>query len=110
MKYLFLTLSMLSLNCAAIDYSNIYFKVGVGHKIQEPDAMTLDKGEPTERTIPATFGDKTTARFELGYEYNRRITFGVSHHSQWFEGWPVNNNNEYYKTELFVDIKFKPFN
>ena len=76
-------------------YCDTYAKVGGGYIVEQPK-------------ISGSTGNNTTsplsARFEGGCEYGR-VTYGISHHSQWLEGWPVNSNNEPHKTELFIDYK-----
>lgn len=101
MKYLLLICVLISSFANASDYS-YYVKIGTGYKIAEPSSIVV---ENSNQHLPVDFGSKVTARFELGVEKDN-ITFGVSHHSQWLEGWPVNNDSEYFKTELFIDYKF----
>ena len=84
--------------CAApnLKYCDTYAKVGVGYIVEQPK-IHWDTGNDTTNPI--------SARLEGGCEYGR-VTYGLSHHSQWFEGWPVNSNSEPHKTELFIDYKF----
>lgn len=76
--------------------STPYVKVGVGYKVAETNLF--HKGERVN--------DPISARMELGME-TETITYGISHHSQYFSGFPFNNDHEYSKTELFVDYKIK---
>ena len=47
-----------------------------------------------------------SARAEAGIE-NGPWTYGVSHHSQYLVGWPLNDDMEYEKTEIFVDYTWR---
>jgi hypothetical protein len=90
MKYLLILISFTIMSC-----SSTYLKVGAGYKFQETKVNWLDgsKNHPI------------SARIEVGNEVGR-VTYGVSHHSQWLVGKPINSNYEYSKTELFIDYKF----
>lgn len=95
-------LSVLILFCVGCEsipdakYCKSYAKVGFGHILDQTKIKWNDQK-----------GDRSTisARFDLGCEYNN-ISYGLSHHSQWFEGFPFNNNDEPQKTEAFIDYKF----
>lgn len=98
MKYLLLLL-LISSPVLADDWKDkTYFNVGVGYKVHET-VIRFD-GELWE--------DPVSARIEVGYQYSRNVRFGISHHSQWRTGFPFNgvDDNEYYKTELFIDYTF----
>ena len=69
-----------------------YARVGIGYKIQDVDVHDLAN-------------DPVTARIEAGFERGN-LTYGISHHSQYFTGWPFNDDKEYLKTEFFIDYKF----
>ena len=48
-----------------------------------------------------------TARFDAGIEYNN-WKFGVTHHSQYFQGPPLESlNTEYAKNEIYVDYVWR---
>lgn len=100
MKMLFLSVLILScVGCESIPdakYCESYVKVGAGY-IVDQTAIRWDDGKGERSPI--------SARFELGCEYNN-ISYGLSHHSQWLEGFPFNNNDEPQKTEAFIDYKF----
>ena len=96
-------LAILSFPATAEDLS-AYFKVGTGYKLQETDHITRTNDE----VIYFATGGKFSARIELGAEKGP-WSFGLSHHSQWGTGWPVNDGDEYQKTEIFVDYKFTLF-
>ena len=106
MKYL-LTLLALSFNVSASEFdvesflNKTYITVGIAHKIRETELThyTSDGGQ-------YSMNDPTSAILEVGYQYSKNITFGVSHHSQYFTGAPFNNREEYAKTEIFVKCKF----
>lgn len=87
-----LSLILLS-GCSATPYA----KVGVGYKIDELE-LYYDDGSSGNEPL--------SARIEAGFE-SENISYGVSHHSQWFSGFPFDDKVEYYKTELFVDYKFE---
>lgn len=76
--------------------NNTYLKVGAGYKFSETEINYYDGS----RNHPIS------ARFELGVEKGN-LTYGISHDSQWFQGFPFNNNMEYGKSEIFVDYKFE---
>lgn len=72
-----------------------YVKVGAGYKFKEAD-ITWNDGNVNH---------PISARIELGVE-NGPWSYGYSHHSQWFTGWPVDNGLEYSKDEVFIDYKW----
>ncbi len=80
--------------------STPYIKVGAGLKVQE--SVTHYYGEAGRINM----SHPITARIEVGIESDA-LTYGVSHHSQWFTGFPFNNDKEYSKTELFVDYTWR---
>lgn len=87
----------------AADYS-YYVKIGAGYKFDEPTKeVRIIDGVRYEGT--RDYGSDLSSRIEIGIEKGS-VTFGLSHHSQWLDGWPRNDSPEYYKTELFVDYKF----
>ena len=75
----------------------IYFKIGAGYKFDEQEAMSTYSGEEMNNPI--------SARIELGME-SGGFSYGLSHHSQWLTGVPIDNEWEYSKTEVFIDYKF----
>ena len=95
MKYILILLLITS--CSSTPYA----KVGAGIKFDETNLTWTDSktGEKYKSNTPFS------ARFELGFE-NENWSYGLSHHSQWFNGAPFNKSGEYYKTEIFVDHKW----
>lgn len=81
--------------------ADVYLKIGAGYKLIETDYIVRTTGEK----IYFNTGGPISARIEFGQEKGN-WTYGVSHHSQWFAGFPVNDGDEYQKTEIFVDYKF----
>lgn len=75
---------------------NYYLAVGTGYKFTEYSIYVQD----------AAINDPVTARIELGYEVGG-WSYGVTHRSQWFSGWPVNNDQEYNVTEVFVEYRWR---
>ena len=97
MKYLLILL--LVSGCSSVPES-AYFKVGAGYKLGETKLTDLKTME--------NVNDPITARFEIGMECVwENVTCGVAHHSQWFSGFPFDNDGEYSKTEIFIDYKIK---
>lgn len=92
MKKLMIIIPILLNSCASQGY---YVKAGIGLKIQETDIKWYD----------GSSNHPVAARLEAGKRMGS-WTYGISHTSQWFTGWPVNNNNEYQKTELFLDYEW----
>tara|TARA_R110002020_G_scaffold247358_1_gene461282 strand:- start:317 stop:628 length:312 start_codon:yes stop_codon:yes gene_type:complete len=91
-----LILSVIALSGCSIT-ENAFVKVGAGYKFQESKYVWRDGGnEKTSNPI--------SARFELGSREGN-FSYGLSHHSQWFDGEPFNNDMENYKTEVFVDYE-----
>ena len=76
-----------------------YADIKVGYKIEEPDYVVYN-GEK----LNVSFGAKETSVLELGFEKDN-FSFGVKHDSQWFSGSPFNEDEEYYKTEIFIGYK-----
>ena len=78
-----------------------YITVGVGYKVQETKLYHTNSYGSSY-----VMNDPITARIDIGYQYSKNLTFGISHHSQYFTNAPFNNREEYAKTELFIDYKF----
>ncbi len=76
--------------------SKSYVTVGIGYKLEET-SLTFKDGN---------MSSPVSARLEMGIK-DGNITYGISHHSQWFTGFPFNNDMEYGKTEIFIDYKFQ---
>lgn len=89
MKKLILITALICTGCASTCTN--YAKVGAGYKFRETKIV----GE-TYKESPLS------ARLEVGKNCNS-YTYGVSHHSQWLVGKPIDNKTEYAKTEVFVD-------
>lgn len=81
--------------------SEIYLKAGAGYKVYEQKFIRLERDNSQIFEIE---NSPYSARFEAGVECGR-LTWGVSHHSQWSTGAPFNDTGEYYKTEFFIDYK-----
>lgn len=101
MKYLFLILLAISIQTNAQTFHDVYLKVGAGYKYHEPDSAKID-----DIDVHLDYGNALSARIELTFEVDKKWSFGIAHHSQWFDGWPVNDKYEYFKTEVFIDYKF----
>lgn len=83
--------------------ADIYIKIGSGYKLIETDHIVRATGEK----VYFNTGGKLSARIEIGKE-SGNWTYGLSHHSQWLSGFPVNEDgNEYQKTEIFLDYKWR---
>ena len=81
-----------------------YITIGAGYKVQEP---TLYYWQETNYGYEkVAINDPFSARLEIGYHYSKNVKFGISHHSQWLTGAPINNGRETFKTEIFVDYTF----
>ncbi len=100
MKGLLIVLLALSLSAFADDFIP-YITIGPGMMIQGPDSVMLDG-----HSEPMDFGGTDTALIEIGIDKGP-ISFGLKHDSQWSTGWPVNKQEEYYKTELFIRYKYQ---
>jgi hypothetical protein len=92
MKFLLILIIL----CTGCSSTRNYVKVGAGYKFNETSIDFYDGAS----TSPIS------ARIEAG-QHNGAWSYGISHHSQWLRGWPVNNNTEYYKTELFIDYEWE---
>lgn len=105
-QYIIVCFVVFLIICAAF-WSNsanadIYIKIGSGYKLIETDHIVRTTGEK----VYFNTGGKLSARIEIGKE-SGNWSYGISHHSQWFSGFPVSEDgNEYQKTELFVDYKW----
>lgn len=96
-----LSLLALILLFSCTSKADIYIKIGTGYKLIETDHIISRSGE----NIPIDTGGKLSARIEIGKEHGN-WTYGISHHSQWLSGWPVNDDEEIEKTEIFIDYKW----
>ena len=79
---------------------DLYGRVAIGYKIQEPDHVVYNDQE-----LNVSFGGPVSGFFELGYEKGP-FSLGLKHDSQPFVGFPVDDDEEYYKTEVFASVKF----
>jgi hypothetical protein len=86
---------------AKADCNKVYAKVGAGYKFIESTRFTVNNV-----SYPTDYHSPYSARFELAIDCTN-FTYGIAHHSQWLEGWPVNNHDEYEKTEIFIDFKYE---
>jgi len=107
MKALLLTaLLAVTTNVSATEFnvdeflSKTYVTVGAGYKFDEAEFKFMKNGERVKSNAPIS------ARIEVGYYYNKSVKFGISHHSQWLSGWPINGDKEPSKTEIFIDYTF----
>lgn len=94
----FILLAMVS---SAKACEEVYLKVGAGYKIRS-EMMLRHQGvryHLEDESHPVSF------RGELGCQ-SGRITYGVAKYSQWLQGWPVDNETETNRIEVFVDVKF----
>lgn len=96
---LFLLLLIILFACES--KADIYIKIGTGYKLIETDHIVRTTGEK----VYFNTGGKLSARIEIGKEHGN-WSYGISHHSQWLSGFPVNNKDEPQKTELFIDYKW----
>ncbi len=78
-----------------------YIKIGAGYKFHEHKIYSTD-----DMGKKHLIDQPVSARIEIGYQLSRRLTVGISHHSQWLSGFPFDNEYEYFKTELFIDYTF----
>jgi hypothetical protein len=101
---LILVLLFLS-NVVSAKCESIYFKAGAGYKFHEMDSIVFYDTEGKPLQTVKFDSEPISARFELAADCDR-VVFGVSHHSQYASGWPANEKGEYFKTEIFIDIKF----
>ena len=92
-----LLIGLLSLNSHAELYP--YLEIGIGYKFQEPDSVIVNNLH-----YDMNFGGRDSAIIEAGFEWEK-FSFGIKHDSQWSTGWPFNDKDEYYKTEIFLKYK-----
>lgn len=98
---IFALLFLLSSTANACNNDGVYLRIGIGHKFAESDKITVDG---VDRTVD--YNGRASARIGVA-AYKGTWSIGIDHHSQYDTGWPVNNKKEYYKTELFIDKRFK---
>jgi hypothetical protein len=79
-----------------------YIKIGAGYKFIETTTRFDDNSDGVFKESD----DPISARIEAGYQYSKNLSFGISHHSQWFTSWPQSEKGEYSKTEIFIDYTF----
>jgi hypothetical protein len=96
---LIILITGLSLLMGCASTGTPYVKVGAGYKIHESEVKWKVPSSISEEAY------KVSGRAEVGIETDS-ISYGISHHSQIFAGAPFNSDQEYTKTELFVDYKF----
>lgn len=100
MKIIIIIIALLSAEATA--NNNFYLKVGAGYKFYETSYI-YDVN--SNQNIYFEFDDPISARIEIGMEHEN-ISYGISHHSNWFTGYPFNDKGELQKTEIFIDYKF----
>ena len=113
---IFLSLFTASVNADEFNVSQYlnktYITIGAGYKFMESikrySRNTTDYSVygPVQETTQTYDSSPISARIEIGYQYSKSVKFGISHHSQWLTGWPINDDKEYSKTELFIDYTF----
>ncbi len=91
-KLLLPALAATALTTQAAPFEGIHGYVGSGYKFIEPDFGSV------------TTGRNPSARFGLYGKWGQ-LKAGVDHHSQWRDGRPFNDRQEYHKTELFIDYE-----
>ena len=91
-KQLTTVMLAVSLNVQAAEFEGVYGYVGSGYKFAEPDFGNVQTGR------------NPSARFGIFGKWGR-IKAGIDHHSQWRDGAPFNERQEYHKTELFIDYE-----
>lgn len=96
---LYLLALILLFSCRA--KADIYIKIGSGYKLIETDHIVRTTGEK----VYFNTGGKLSARIEIGKEHGN-WSYGISHHSQWRDGFPFNDKHEPQKTEIFIDYKW----
>lgn len=79
----------------------VYLKVGAGYQFLRTDSLITEDGSRHKLTHTSPI----SARIELGLQKGN-LSYGIAHHSNWLSGWPVNNEPEFDKTEVFMDYKF----
>lgn len=94
-----LIVSLVISGCSSLP-DDTYLKVGAGYKVHETVEYYYH-GNKVSHSKPVT------ARIEVGSVCGENLTCGVSHHSQWFTGFPFNNDREYSKTEIFFDYTWE---
>lgn len=96
-----LVISIISLVVAINAKADIYIKIGSGYKLIETDHIVRTTGEK----VYFNTGGKLSARIEIGKEHGR-WSYGISHHSQWLQGFPFDDKGELQKSEIFIDYKW----
>lgn len=79
----------------------VYLKIGAGYKVHS-EILLNHKGVEyhlEDESHPVSF------RGEIACQ-SGRYTYGVAKYSQWAQGWPVDNQDETNRVELFIDVKF----
>jgi hypothetical protein len=99
--WLFVIASGLLESLDATACAEVYFKVGAGYQFLRTESLIMQDGSKQQlaHTSPIS------ARIELGVQKGN-LSYGIAHHSNWFAGWPVNNDPEFDKSEVFIDYKF----
>lgn len=90
MKLLLIVLLLTGCTSLPCDRGN-FIRIGAGYKLDEnPWINNSDRA-------------RISARMEAGRRCSGDFSYGIAHHSQWFVGWPIDSQDEYHKTEIFVD-------
>lgn len=77
----------------------VYVSVGAAYKIDETYIVGFKNTQ---------INTTDTAEFEIGVQ-KENLSYGFRHVSNWSKGWPVNNEDEYIKNELFIEYRFNLF-
>lgn len=94
MRILLLLCSMLF--CAQTFAYDIYVSVGAAYKFNETYIVGFEGTQ---------INTADTAQFEVGVQEGN-LSYGFRHVSNWSKGWPVNDEDEYVKDELFIEYRF----
>jgi len=89
--------------CSSIPCSGLYGKIGAGYALSDSytEQGVDDYGSVFKKNSPYV------ARLEAFTKCGNNINIGYSHRSQWLTGWPINDDKESNRDEVFFDYAFK---
>ena len=82
----------------AAEFEGIHGKIGAGYKFSE----TADKFDSDGKLV-FSGGRSPSARIDIYGKWSNGVSIGIGHQSNYRDGAPFNDREEYHKTEIFID-------
>lgn len=94
--------TILVLSIMPLQAAELFVKPRIGYKFEETEVTWFNDQGETNTNHPISCSIDAGIRF-----MDRKLEVAVSHHSQCFQGFPVNNEAEYSKTEINISYEWR---